>query len=42
MSNRRKFKAAIRATYRLELRRGWSTTVRNRRCPSLLNPSTNL
>jgi hypothetical protein len=42
MSTRREFIAAIRSTYRSELRWGWSTTVRNRRCPSLLNPSTNL
>jgi hypothetical protein len=42
MSNHRKFKAAIRATYRSKLRRLWSTTVGKRRYLSLLNPSTNL
>jgi hypothetical protein len=41
-SNRGEFKAAIRATYRSELRRLWSTTVGKRRYLSLLNPSTNL
>jgi hypothetical protein len=42
MSNRRKFKATIRSTYRSELRRVWSTTVCIGRHLSLLNPSTNV
>ena len=42
MSNRSEFKAAIRSTYRSELRRVWSTTVCKGRYLSLLNPLPNL